>query len=176
MRAKDLLLLELKTAHENMEKTIDGVSDEQANTPAPGKANPLGASYAHVVASEDMIVNMAVRHKPMISTTSRKGKTGLSEQMPTNGEDWADSYPKWTKNVKVELEALREYAKDVYHDTEEYFASLSDEDLDSEVDMGPMGKQTLAFVLAAFVVGHINNLMGEVAVLKGIQGLRGYPF
>lgn len=33
-----------------------------------------------------------------------------------------------------------------------------------------------ALPVSAFVVGHANNLMGEIAAVKGFQGLKGYPF
>jgi hypothetical protein len=31
-------------------------------------------------------------------------------------------------------------------------------------------------MLANLVIGHLNNLTGEISALKGAQGLRGYPF
>jgi hypothetical protein len=38
-----------------------------------------------------------------------------------------------------------------------------------------MGEQTLAWVLNRLILGHIDNMCGEVSVLKGVQGGKGYP-
>jgi hypothetical protein len=34
----------------------------------------------------------------------------------------------------------------------------------------------VAWVLSALVISHMNNMIGESAVLKGIQGAKGYPW
>ena len=62
--------------------------------------------------------------------------------------------------------------------SEEYVASLSDTDLDQEIDMSMfgMGNKKLSSFLGGLVIGHTRDIMGEISVLKGIQGLRGYPF
>lgn len=39
-----------------------------------------------------------------------------------------------------------------------------------------MGGRKLHSVLAGMVIGHAASIMGEISVLKGIQGLKGYPF
>jgi hypothetical protein len=38
------------------------------------------------------------------------------------------------------------------------------------------GSLPLSSVFTTFVVGHLNNLCGEIAAIKGVHGLRGYPF
>ena len=47
----------LASAHGVLAATAAGVDDELANRPAPGTANPIGSSYAHVALVEDAIVN-----------------------------------------------------------------------------------------------------------------------
>jgi hypothetical protein len=39
-----------------------------------------------------------------------------------------------------------------------------------------MGILPLATVFAVVVVGHLNNLTGEISAVKGMNGLKGYPF
>ena len=43
---------------------------EIANRPAPGNANPLGTSYAHVLLAEDAIVNGMLKGTPPLAATS----------------------------------------------------------------------------------------------------------
>ena len=59
-----------------------------------------------------------------------------------------------------------------------YLASLSDDDLDGQVDLSSfgMGSQQLASFFSRAVIAHADNLTGEISAAKGLQGLRGYPF
>ncbi len=36
--------------------------------------------------------------------------------------------------------------------------------------------ESARWVLNSLVVGHLNNMAGEISVLKGLQGSKGYPF
>ena len=56
--------------------------------------------------------------------------------------------------------------------------TLADADLDRELDRSGvgMGKQRLSWVLNLLLLNHVGTETGEIAVLKGIQGARGYPF
>lgn len=35
---------------------------------------------------------------------------------------------------------------------------------------------SVTVLLGMFVAGHIGSIRGEISALKGVQGLRGYPF
>ena len=56
---------ELRAAHQLLEGTIEGVTHEQAHWAPPGIALPIGATYAHVVLSEDATMN---GHAPRTSS------------------------------------------------------------------------------------------------------------
>jgi hypothetical protein len=173
-----LLRQQFGMAHDVMESTIEGVTNEHAAWMPPGKAHSVGASYAHVVLSEDMLINgMFSGQTPMFATTWM-GKTGISELMPMPGPDWETSYGGWTQRVKVDMAALRAYAKAVYAKTDEYLASLTPDDLDRTLDLSGvgMGQMNLAGALSMLALGHVNNLAGEISAIKGTQGLKGYPF
>ncbi len=71
---------------------------------------------------------------------------------------------------------MQEYAKAVFAATDAYMATLSDTDIEREVDLGGWGKKTVAELLYSFIIGHTNNLSGELSALKGVHSLKGYPF
>ena len=148
----------------------------ECRTP-PGVANPLGATYAHVVCSEDMAVQGMLRQRPPLFASSWAGRTGLSEPMPTPGPEWAN-YPAWTRRVKIDLPALREYAQAVAAETDAWIAGLTEADLDRPVDLSGagLGRHTVATAIALLIANHLGTETGEIAVLKGLQGARGYPF
>lgn len=174
MNAVSLLLAEVKSAHQYLEMTMDGVTNDVANKQPEGTANSIAATYAHIVAGEDMMVHGMLQQKQPLSAGEWKEKTGLSEPHPGGDSDWSD-YPAWTKRVTIDVTKTREFAKAVYAATESYISSLKDEDLDKEMEAWGM-KMNLGEFLGNMIVGHVNSIMGEIAVLKGIQGLKGYPF
>lgn len=171
MNAIELLRFQIKSAHGLQEATMADVAEAAAHFNETKKAYPVGAAYVHSVISEDVIVSTMLKKTDPIMKAE---DAGLSEPMPSFSE-W-DKNEAWVKSVKIDLEKFREYAKKVYQSTEDYIASLSEADLDSEVDMGDWGKHTMADVLTNFVILHVANLTGEISAAKGFQGLKGYPF
>lgn len=171
----DILLNQLKAAHGALEQTMDGVTDEIAHFMPPGTANPIAGTYAHLVFTEDLFLhNFLTKTKPLLETTF-KNKTGASEIQPS---DWQVAYPKWLKVVKLDVKQFRKYAKAVFAESEIYLASLTDKDLEKDVDMSAfgMGTRKIYDFIANLISGHVYPIMGEIAVLKGIQGIKGYPF
>src|SRR5207248_10726983 len=77
-------------ARKVLDGTMADVTQTQADYAPPGIANPLGATYAHVVCSEDMVVQGMFRQLPPLFASSWQGRTGLSEPMPLPGPEWVN--------------------------------------------------------------------------------------
>src|SRR5258708_7740972 len=134
--AVEILLNQLKTAHNTLEQTMKGVTEEVAHYMPPGTANPIAGTYAHLVFTEDLFLhNFLKKTQPLMDTTF-KDKTGASETQPT---DWKVAYPKWLKEVKLDIKQFRGYSKAVFTENEEYVASLTEKDLEKDVDMTAFG-------------------------------------
>lgn len=173
--AVELILQNLKEAHMYFEQTMEGVTNEVAAYMPRGVANPIAGLYAHLVFSEDFFISFFFKKSTALYDGEWKDKTGISELQPT---EWEKEYPRWLKSVKVDIAKAREYANAVYKVSEDYVAGLTDEDLMKEIDMSMfhMGNRTIGNVLSSMVVGHARDIMGEVSAIKGVQGLKGYPF
>lgn len=171
MNAVELLRHQLQWSHELLENTTADVTEDVAHFAEVNKALPVGAAYAHAILSEDLVVSQLLAHKTPIS--EGRDDLGLSEPMP--GFDNWEKHETWIKSVKVDLPKLRSCAKEVEKATDEYLATLSDEDLDKEIEI-PWGKHTVADIISNFVILHTANLTGEISAIKGVQGLKGYPF
>jgi hypothetical protein len=171
-----LLREQIRDAHEWVEATMADVTAEQARWIPQGVANPLGATYAHMVVAEDNIVNGLLRGSAPLQAGDWAGMTGVSQMMPMPGPDWPH-YPAWTRSVQVDLPALKKYAQAVYAATDQYLASLTPADLDRMVDFGPvgLGQRPVSYVVSRLVLAHADDCCGEIAVLKGLQGAKGYP-
>jgi hypothetical protein len=160
-----------QNAHGWLEGTVETLSAEQAAWVPTGSALPAGAHYAHVLASEDFLINGAIRGNAPIAMSTRQGNTGIGE-LPPPGV-WDD----WARRVEVDLPAARQYAQDVYAATDAYFASATDDDLAREIDLSAFGfgMQTAEYVLNNLIVNAAAHC-GEIACLKGLQGGKGYGF
>ena len=161
----------LAWAHQLLDMVMADVTPEQAVWQPPGNANSLAATYAHAVAAEDGVVNVLLQGQAPLYETNWAGRTGISEPRWT-------SDPGWARSVQVDLPAMRAYTGAVSANSEAFLDSLSEEDLDRTIDLTAMGlgQQSLSWCLSALVISHLNNMTGEISVLKGIQGSRGYPF
>jgi hypothetical protein len=176
MKAIELLKEEIINARETFEGTVADLNEEKLHKNTEGKALPLGSVYAHLILSEDMIVSTMLQKKSALSDTTFKDKTGVDLPLAPMDENWSSENEKWARSVHIDIESFRKYSKAVYDETDKYLESLNDEDLGSEVDLGSWGKKTIAYILYAMVLGHTYSLTGEISALKGLQGLKGYPF
>jgi hypothetical protein len=169
--AVSLLRAQYGMAHQWVEGTMQGVSAEIAHAHPPGKPHPIAAEYVHVAVAEDYYIQALARGATPLMASSFAGKTGASEPPPLG--DWGD----WGRSVQVDLDAARTYAEAVYAATDEYLASLTDADLAREVDLSAvnLGTQTVGFIFSLILLNAAAH-SGEISALKGIQGLRGYPF
>ena len=158
-----------ETMHQFLEGTLEGVTAEQARWRPPGLAHTIGATYGHVVFTEDTVVNAVVRGGAPLMATQFAGKSGASEPPPP-GTDWAA----WAERVEVDLAAMREYAHAVYAATDGDLESLADAELGREVNLGPAGTHALGRLLT-IMMGNVAWHTGEIACLKGLQGAKGYP-
>jgi hypothetical protein len=170
-----LLRKQFRDGHGWLEGTMQDVTPEQAHWTPPGKANPLGATYAHILLGEDAMINSMVKGGAPLFATTWAGKTGLSEMPPppSDGEPW----DAWARRVRIDLPAMRQYAQAVYAASDECLASLTPEALTRIVDLSAfhLGPENVGNFLGSITAAHVRDHCGEISCLKGLQGTRGFP-
>jgi hypothetical protein len=169
MDAVSLLRMQMQEAHNLLESTLGDITPEQLHYLPPGRALPVGAAYAHVIFSEDIMVQVLKGEEPLFETGTL---TGANEPMPNFMKGWED-YAAWTKRARFDLAQLRAYAQKVYANTDTYLGTLSESDLDKPDNIM---QKSLGYMISRALIGHIDNLAGEISAAKGLQGLQGYPF
>lgn len=180
METTQLLREQLHQAHAFLDSAVTGATDAQAHWVPQGRANPLGATYAHVLFGEDAFISNLAGHVPLFASAWAE-RTGVSEAPPLAptgsvfplAPEWFD----WGRRVRVDLPALRRYDQAVREATDSYLADLRDDDLATTLDLSAVGfgHPTLAWILSAGLVGHTLAHWGEIVCLKGLQGERGFP-
>ena len=150
---------------------IMGDCGDALNKAVPGATiNSIAAVYAHTVWSEDAIVNGMLQGKPPIfKTDGWEAKTGT--KFPGDQPSIGD----WAKSFEMDYPKFQEYAKAVFANTDSYLAGVSDAELEENVQT-PIGEQTKGWVVVTLLGTHAPQHIGEIAALKGVQGLKGLPF
>ena len=174
-----MLREQVEQAHQYIEGIIATVTPEQAHLHPPGTVvNSLGGNYAHLLVIEDLVINAILKGGAPFFASSWAGKTGMSTlpPLPTPETPGLPSWQEWSTQVDIDLNALRSYAQATYAATEEYLASLSDEQLRQLVDLSGVGLgiPTVQWILSVVIVGHVYAHGGEIACLKGLQGIQEY--
>jgi uncharacterized damage-inducible protein DinB len=174
MNAIELLKSQVNMAHTFLDGTCADVSREQADGLPGGKAHPIGATMAHIVLAEDIVISMFARGAQPLVMGEWSGKTGVSEPEPMDRSE--ENLLAWANRVQVDIPQLQQYGKAVLKNTLDWVDSLTEADLDRELNPPGFGKQTVASMISLAALVHVSNHCGEVSALKGIQGAKGYPF
>ena len=149
--------------------TMQGVTGEIAHHSPGDLISPISGQAAHVVTGLDFLLLGAVTGQAPLIMSSFAGKTGISEPPPPGGA-WLE----WGQRVKVDLPALHEYANAVFGAIDSYLASTTDNDLQVEVEIAPVGKLTRAGWFSTLLLNTYSH-SGEISCIKGLQGQKGYP-
>lgn len=166
MDVKTTLREQMQALHGTLEAAIRDCPAEVLAGKLPGATiNSIGAIYAHTIFGEDGILNGLVRgDTPVYFAGGWAPKVGLD--MPKGGMelDWA---------VTLDLDLFRQYAAAVYQATDEYLATVSDDELDRIVDPGFAPPMPVRSFVANILAWHVATHQGEISALKGVQGFNG---
>jgi hypothetical protein len=142
----------------------DGMTDEQYNWKPEGTANSIAKSHVHGLTSVEFFICATLKCGGM-EWPAFAAEHGLPAN-PT--EIWGHTGP-------ISLAAMKDYQAKVQRTVTEYVSSLSEEDLDRQVDTAFFGKKDAAFLLSLASI-HLMGHAGDMAAIKGVQGLKGLPF
>jgi hypothetical protein len=150
-----------------LESIVHGVTPEQAAWHPPGRANTIASTYAHIVRNFDEDINEHFFERPLLSDGPWQGRTGLPASGPVE----------WEHGVVIDWLALREYGRAMCALTVEWVNALTEADLERKVVMGstPQLASWRGIEVVRLTAGrHVWMHGGEIACLKGLQGLDGY--
>jgi hypothetical protein len=175
MDLKQVLAKNLESAHNAFAQTVADVTQEMADWIPPGVMHPIGERYAHLVLTEDILVNAVAKGGAPLCMSTWVGRTGFSaapEMVTALTAERARAF-------RVhDLNALAQYMRAVFENTQAYINEADEARLASRVDMQIVGRGEIPFPIwfSMFIVGHTRDVMGEISALKGCLGVKGYPF
>jgi len=164
LKATDYAKLQTEQAFGLLKMAADGMDDAQYNLDAPGTCNAAAKSHVHALTAFDFFVLNKAKGDDMLWP-----QFGPKHGLPANPTEI------WGYTGTVSGVAINDFAEQMQKATLDYISTLSDADLDREVDTEFFGKQSMAFVLQLAAM-HAAGHAGDVAAVKGMQGLKGLPF
>lgn len=168
MDAIEYIKREIADVRRMVEGTMKDMTDEIFDYVPGGTTNTISATFVHLMNAEDHFIQKIIQGKPSIwETENWSEKTGISKP-PGMGGGWDDF-----KENHTEIQPLLDYKAAVWAATDAYLASLTTEDLDREVNFAG-GIRTVADILL-LTASHSLSHNGEIAALKGLQGVKGLP-
>jgi hypothetical protein len=171
MKAKDMMRDSIRSSARLLKDMTAGMTSEELHWNPPGTAHSVAATYAHAVLATDWQIHSLFEAETPRFASDWAGKTGVSAPQP-------DQTLEWAQTVRLDMPVFQKYAETIFDETLAYCDNLSDEDLERPIDLSVMaaGEQSLGWCISVVVLGHLNQLAGEMAAVKGVQGLKGYPF
>ena len=164
MQAKDYARSQVEGAMDFLATCAKDMDEAQYNHKPDGNCNPAAKLHAHALSGADFFVNVLLAGQP-----SKWPEVASKAGLPENAMEI------WGSDATISPAVMEGYAEAIKGPMLEYIDTLSDEDLDREIDTRFMGKQTIAWVLQ-LVGSHTFGHAGEISAVKGTQGLKGLPF
>ena len=164
MKAKDYARKQVEGALDFLAMCAKDMDEAQYNHKPDGNCNPAAKLHAHALSGAEFFVSGLLAGQPS-KWPEFASQTGLPE----------NAMEIWGSDATISLDVMQAYAEAIKGPMLEYVDTLSDDDLDREIDTRFAGKQTVAWVLQ-LVGSHTVGHAGEISAVKGTQGLKGLPF
>ena len=164
---------QLTGSHGTLRHMLSDCDSEVLNMTLPNATiGSIASIYAHAVIAEDVFVHARFQDgQPLYQSGGWEGRTGV----PFPGIPPAMT-PEWAAALNMDLPKFQEYAEAVFAATDSYLANLPDSELERKIQGAAGGEYTLAWGIAILLCQHAAQHSGEIAALKGVQGLKGLPF
>jgi len=198
MTAVELLHYSMKYSFDVFDQVVSDLTQEQADWKPPGELSPISAQYWHIISFADQILHekcmppfselpfeewfeqrlntqdQVSGQTPIRFTKDWQNKV-VVDLPPEDPEDFFWDIRVMSENLRIELEALHDYAHEVARTILKWIDTLKLDDLEQKITT-PLGDYSLGNFIVFFIIWNNNVHCGEISAIKGLQGLQGYPW
>jgi uncharacterized damage-inducible protein DinB len=155
---------DLESAFGLLNVCAGGMDDAQYNWAPGGTCNTIAKSHVHALTSIDFFVNGIISGRPMLWAP-----VAQAHALPQSPLEI------WKHEGAVPKTVMDEYAQHVQKSALDFVAGLTDAELDREIETQFFGTKSVAWLLQ-LTSTHSTGHGGDIAAVKGMQGLKGLPF
>ncbi len=169
MNAPEYIQRQIQSMRSLCDAALRETTDEQFNWTPPGMANSISAAVIHTTGTEDRFISEVILGKTRLwESDGWNEKVGL-QVTPGRGQGWEE-----IKQKQLSVAPVLAYIAAVRASTDAYLATLTADELERKITL--MGNERQVADVLAILITHTLSHMGEVAALKGMQGVKGLPF
>jgi hypothetical protein len=162
----------LKSLQGALDDSAAGLSHAQAHWRPTGGGNHIAFILWHYSRTVDNIVRFVVQRKP---TVWMEGKWDERFGLDSRAQGTGMEPEKAAALTILDLPAFRSYMGQVWQEADRYLETVSDGDLERKLTVRPLGELTLEEVLGTVLLTHGYTHLGEIWLLRGLQGLSASP-
>jgi hypothetical protein len=157
--------------HKSLDKAMAGLTPAQLHAVPGGtsKANTIAWNVWHLVRTEDNVVRFVLQNRrpPVWTEGGYAGKLGLPEVAQGTGMTTAEA-----QAVRISDVALfQAYMRQVWTSTDEFFAKVAPEDLETTVTVKPLGDMTKIQAVGRICLTHAMTHLGEIELTRTLLGV-----
>ena len=164
MNAVDYAKSQMEQIFGLLNMCAEGIDEAQYNFNPPGTCNSVAKSHVHAASGIDFFLIRMLKGGDMLWPGF-----GPAHGLPANPQEI------WGYDGVIPLAAVKEFSAKAQKVALDYIATLGDADLDREVETQFFGKKSAGWVLQLLGM-HTAGHAGDMATVKGMQGLKGLPF
>jgi hypothetical protein len=153
----DLLKYGLDIAFEVLDYVTNDLTQEQIDWQPPGVACSIGSILSHLNTYLDFFLREVCIEKRFEILKSPPPPEIVM------------------KEVQVDLHDMQIRTENIRTITKDWLSSLTPADLEIEFESA-IGTINVGQMIEAYIIWHINVHCGEISLLKGCQGAKGYPW
>jgi hypothetical protein len=171
MKVTDLVRMQLHNLHNQLERGIGDLTDEQWHWLPDGKGNSIAFIAWHYVRTEDNIVRFILQNRrPTVwmegSWSERLGLPPVSQGTGMSTEE--------AHAMRIgDPEGFQTYASQVWASTDDYLNTADESDFESMVLLRPLGEMPKIRALGQVGAMHGAGHAGEIQHLRCLMGLSG---
>lgn len=160
----------LKQMHNTYNDSIADLENDQLYWRANDNGCPIAFVLWHYVRTEDNIIQFVLQRKPTVWIEGGWDKKfGLHPTAQGTGMSLVDA-----QNLRLDpKEDFQSYMNAVWDATAAYLATADDEFLKQNTTVKPLGEMPIQNAIGNMCLTHGFMHLGEIAHLRGLQGLRG---
>jgi len=170
MKLADFLRSNIRNEHNMLDQAMKDLTPEQMHFVPPGTtANHIGFTIWHYVRTEDNIVQFILQdRKPTMWVAGNyHEKWGLEKVAQGTGMTLEQA-----QSMRLPaIDQWMEYQRSVWKATDDYLGSVDDASLDRTVKVMPFGEIPAHRALSMPLLTHGHGHLGEICVLRVLQGL-----
>ena len=172
MSEVELIQKALERLQSSLDEAMEDLSQEQAHWRPYDQGNHIAFIAWHYTRTVDNVVRFVLQRRPTV-WLERKLDERFGLDSKAQGTGMA---PQDAASLRVsDIPAFCVYMKAIWKESQAYLDSATEEDLAREVTVRPLGELTVQELLATTLLTHGFTHLGEIWLLRGLQGLRGSP-